>query len=107
MCFLLLVSLLIYKCVCQSVLVPSQHILGRACKFDNDTAQEAQLTVGTLNAKLDDLSRALNKVHGGLLRSLLVERWQSVMNGVVNPCQSIMNDSHSHCRSLKSQSSPG
>ncbi len=72
--------------MCQAVLMPSQHILRRACKFASDSDQEAQLTVGTLNAKLDDLSYASDKVRDGLLHSLLVNWWLSVMNGVVNSC---------------------
>lgn len=49
------------------MLMPSQHILRYACKFKSDSAQEAQLTIGILNAKLDELSRAMNKVCDGLL----------------------------------------
>ncbi len=75
--------------VCLDVLVPSQHILRRACKFASDSDQEAQLTVGTLNAKLDELRDAPDKVRDGfkLLNSLLVGWWRSVLNGVVTACK--------------------
>jgi len=60
------------------VLMPSQHILRYACKFKSDSAQEAQLTVGTLDAKLDELSSASNKVRNGLLCARYVQ-----VNGVL------------------------
>ena len=40
----------------------SQHIFKHACKYGQDSREEAELTVGTLNSKLDDLSCTSDKV---------------------------------------------
>jgi len=39
-----------------------QHIFKNICKYRQDSAEESELTVGTLNAKLDDLSCTSDKV---------------------------------------------
>ena len=40
----------------------SQHIFKHACKYRQDSREEAELTVGTLNSKVDDLSCTSSKV---------------------------------------------
>ena len=39
-----------------------QHIFKNICKYRQDSPEEAELTIGTLNAKLDDLSCTSDKV---------------------------------------------
>ena len=50
-----------------------QHIFKHACKYRQDSREEAELTVGILNSKLDDLSCTSDKVCQALFASF---RWQ-------------------------------
>ena len=60
-----------------------QHIFQHACKFQRDSREEGELTIGTLNAKLDDLSCTSDKVNRALalLRPEIVPPFEAQCSG--------------------------
>ena len=83
-----------------------QHILRRACKFAINSTQEAQLTIGTLNEKLNDLGDvSSSKVSKRMLASpswhMIAASHEQRAGGV-----SLINLAV-HCRSLRKRFSHG
>ena len=50
------------RCTKPTCIVCLQHIFKHICKYRQDSQDESELTVGTLNAKLNDLSSTSDKV---------------------------------------------